>query len=153
MMEQASRKGNLATCGGQQCTVSLILLLTQEANVEDIERMEKLEKLLDKLKGEWVFVEGLKDKEALSNLGFRNIMTISGNLRQSCRKVDADKVFVLTDLDRRGDQLAGMAKDELESNSIRADLEARKKLAFLLRIRFFEDAYRAYEELKGEIYG
>ncbi len=115
--------------------------------------MEKLEKLLEKLRGECVFVEGLKDKEALENLGFRNILTISGNLRQSARKVDADKVFVLTDLDRRGDQLARMAKDELESNSVRAELEARKQLAFLLRIKFFEDAYRAYEELKGEIYG
>lgn len=115
--------------------------------------MKKLEKLLDKLRGECVFVEGIKDREALKNMGFQNILTISGNLRQSCRKVKADKVFVLTDLDRRGDQLAKMAVDELESNSVRADLEARKKLAFLLRIRFFEDAYRAYEELKGEIYG
>lgn len=115
--------------------------------------MKKLEKLLEKLRGEWVFVEGIKDRKALRKLGFRNILTISGNLRQSARKVEADKVYVLTDLDRRGDQLARMALDELESNSIRADLEARKKLAFLLRIRFFEDAYRAYEELKGEIYG
>jgi 5S rRNA maturation endonuclease (ribonuclease M5) len=121
--------------------------------VEDKERMKKLEKILEKLRGEWIFVEGKKDKEALKHLGFENILTISGNLRQSCRKVHAEKVFVLTDLDRRGDQLAMMAKDELESNSVRADLEARKKLAFLLRIRFFEDAYRAYKELKGEIYG
>lgn len=121
--------------------------------MEDIERMKKLEIILEKLKGEWIFVEGLKDKVALKKLGLANILTISGNLRQSCRKVEANKVFVLTDLDRRGDQLAKMAVDELESNSIRADLEARKKLAFLLRIRFFEDAYRAYEELKGDIYG
>jgi 5S rRNA maturation endonuclease (ribonuclease M5) len=115
--------------------------------------MKKLEIILEKLKGEWIFVEGLKDKEALKKLGFQNILTISGNLRQSCRRVEAEKVYVLTDLDRRGDQLAKMAVDELESNSIRADLEVRKKLAFLLRIRFFEDACRAYEELKGEIYG
>lgn len=128
-------------------------LLVQEANVEDIERMKKLEIILEKLKGKWIFVEGLKDKVALKKLGLTNILTISGNLRQSCRKVEAEKVFVLTDLDRRGDQLAKMAVDELESNSIRADLEARKKLAFLLRIKFFEDAYRAYEELKGDTYG
>lgn len=115
--------------------------------------MKKLETLLEKLRGEWVFVEGIRDRNALRKLGFRNILTISGNLRQSCRKVEAEKVFVLTDLDRRGDQLAALARNELESNSIRADLEARKKLAFLLRIRFFEDAFRAYEELKGEIYG
>lgn len=117
--------------------------------METEDRKKKLDKLLEKLREEWVFVEGLKDKAALKELGLRHIMTVSGNLRLSCGRVRAKRVFVLTDLDRRGDQLARMAKDELESRSIRADLEARKHLAFLLNIRFFEDAARAYKELEG----
>jgi len=105
---------------------------------------------MEQLKDGWVFVEGKKDKQALEKLGIRNILTISGNLRLSCGKVKAKKVFVLTDLDRRGDELARAARDELEGRSIKADLEVRKKLAHTLRIRCFEDAKRAYDELIEE---
>ena len=117
------------------------------------ERLKRLVKLLKKLEGGWIFVEGKKDKEALEKLGLRDILTISGNLRLSVTRlsgVKAEKVFVLTDLDRRGDELALRARDELEACSIRADLEMRKDLAHMLRIRNFEDAKRAYDRLKQE---
>lgn len=116
------------------------------------EKIEKLDKIFEKLRDEWIFVEGKRDKQALQHLGFSKVLTISGNLRQSCRRVDR-RVYVLTDLDRRGDQLAKKAKEELESLSVKADIEVRKRVARLLNIRYFEDAERAYEELKGEIYG
>ncbi len=116
-------------------------------------RMKKLDALLEKLRSKSVFVEGRRDKTALQKLGFQKILTISGNLRLSCRKVRSRRVFVLTDLDRKGDQLAKLAKEELESRSISVDLEARKHLAYLLNIRCFEDAKRAYDELKGELNG
>jgi 5S rRNA maturation endonuclease (ribonuclease M5) len=116
------------------------------------ERLKRLRKLLGQLRGGWVFVEGIRDRHALEKLGITNILTISGNLRQSCRRLDgkAERVYVLTDLDRRGDELAKAARDELEALSIRADLEMRKKLAHTLRIRYFEDAKRAYDELIEE---
>jgi 5S rRNA maturation endonuclease (ribonuclease M5) len=121
------------------------------------ERLKRLDKLLEQLRPGWVFVEGKRDKHALEKLGIRNILTISGNLRQSCERLEphVDKVYVLTDLDRRGDELAKAARDELEGLSFRADLEMRKRLAHTLRIRCFEDAKRAYDELKeeGEKYG
>ena len=117
------------------------------------EKIRKIDRIFEELRDETVFVEGIRDREALKGLGFRKILTISGNLRQSCNRVKSTKVFVLTDLDRRGDQLAVMAKNELESLSIKADLEQRKHIAHLLNIRFFEDAKRAYEELKGELNG
>lgn len=117
------------------------------------EKIKKLERIFGELREETVFVEGKRDREALVQLGFRNVLTISGNLRQSCSKVKSTRVFVLTDLDRRGDQLAIMAKNELESLSISADLEQRKHIAHLLNIRFFENAKKAYDELKGEING
>ncbi|MBD3210324.1 hypothetical protein GF318_02995 [Candidatus Micrarchaeota archaeon] len=110
-----------------------------------------MEKLLQKIRKGPVFVEGKKDREALEALGVKNILTISGNLRLSCRKLkNAERVFVLTDLDRRGDELAVKARDELEALSVKADLETRKLLAHTLRIRFFEEAERAYKELIEE---
>ena len=112
------------------------------------ERLKRLKKVLEQLKNECVFVEGKRDKQALEELGITNVFTISGNLHLSCDKIgNVQRVFVLTDLDRRGDELAKAARDELESRSIKADLEARKKLAHTLRIKYFEDAKRAYDEL------
>ena len=139
--------------GGQQCIVLSDSLRSRRQIVENIEKWKKLGRLLETLRNGCVFVEGIRDKQALMKLGFINVLTISGNMDQSIKKVDSTQVFVLTDLDRRGDQLAQIAKNKLESSSIKADLESRKRLAHLLNIRFFEDAYRAYEKLKGDIYG
>jgi len=122
--------------------------------VETEDRLRLLEKLLERLKAGWIFVEGQKDRRALQGLGLRNVLTISGNLRQSCQRLaEGDKpgkVYVLTDLDRRGDELAVRARDELEACSMRADLEVRKGLARMLNIRNFENAKRAYDKLKEE---
>lgn len=133
--------------------MSLILELMPEVSVEIKKRLKKLTKLLKKLESGWIFVEGKRDKEALERLGLRRILTISGNLNMNVRRLSdekADVVFVLTDLDRRGEKLAFKAKDELEACSIRADLEMRRDLAHMLKIRNFEDAKRAYDKLKEE---
>jgi 5S rRNA maturation endonuclease (ribonuclease M5) len=130
--------------------------------VEIKERLKKLAKLFERLKGSQIFVEGKRDRDALEQLGFTGILTISGNLRQSCERVargNVERVFVLSDLDRRGDELAKRAGDELGSLSIRADTMTRLELAHLLKIRYFEDAKKAYDKLtqemteKGEING
>jgi 5S rRNA maturation endonuclease (ribonuclease M5) len=121
--------------------------------VETRQRIKLLDKILKQLREGWVFVEGKRDREALALLGCRNVLTISGNLRISCDRVAKEgvgKVFVLTDLDRRGEQLAGLARDELEARSIRAELDARKALGRILNIRCFEDAKRGYDELIEE---
>lgn len=101
------------------------------------------------LQDEWVVVEGKRDKKALEELGFHKVRAIAGSPRRSISRLrgTAEKVYILTDLDRRGNQLARMAKEELEANSISADLEARKKFAGIFRLRFFEDARRRYEKL------
>ncbi len=119
------------------------------------ERLTRAIKLLARLEGAWIFVEGKRDREALEKLGLRaeKILTISGNLRQSAGKLDgsgAGLVYVLTDLDRRGDELARRARDELESCSMRADIGMRKELAHVLKIKCFEDAHRAYEKIAEE---
>lgn len=122
--------------------------------METRERLKKLDKILDKLRDSWVLAEGQRDRSALNGLGIVNVLTISGNLRASCGILGAknvDKAYVLSDLDRRGDELARRAGDELGSLSIRADTETRRMLAHLLRIRYFEDAKKAYDRLKEEM--
>ena len=117
-------------------------------------RLGKLDKTLGLLRGQWILVEGKRDRAALAALGLGKCLTISGNLRASCALLGGygiEKAYVLTDLDRRGDELAKRARDELESLSIRADTETRLGLAHLLRIRYFEDAKRAFEKLKEEL--
>lgn len=120
---------------------------------------KNLEILIEKIRHCWVMVEGKKDKAALMQLGCPNILTISGNLKISCQKLETlkpipDEVVILTDFDRRGKQLALLAKDELEAHSIRADLKTRFELGRILKIRYFEDVKRHYDELtQGEIHG
>ncbi len=119
------------------------------------ERLEKIHKLLKQLEGSWVLVEGKRDRDALVLLGLerKRILTISGNLKISCGVLVKDKpnkAYILTDLDRRGNQLAKMAVDELAANSIRGDVEVRMNMAHLLRIGNFEDAKRAYDRLLEE---
>jgi 5S rRNA maturation endonuclease (ribonuclease M5) len=121
--------------------------------VETKQGTKLLEKTLGKLRESWIFVEGKRDKEAMGRLGCRNVLTISGNLRLSCDKVTekgVGMVFVLTDLDRRGDQLAALARDELEARSVSAELTARKTLGSILNIRYFEDAKRGYDKFIEE---
>ena len=82
-------------------------------------KLKLLKKVMSQLREGWLFVEGKRDKEAFLKLGFYDILTISGNLRISCDKVcesvPEQKVFVLTDFDRRGNELAKMAKEELQT--------------------------------------
>ena len=109
---------------------------------------KKLAIIMNELKENIVFVEGKKDREALSDLGVTNVLTISGNLRATCESVrmptNKAKIIVLTDLDRRGDELAKLAVGELERYGINANIEYRKILGGLLNLRHFEDINRKY---------
>ncbi len=119
------------------------------------ERIKSVEKSLERLRQGIILVEGKRDKIAMEQLGCSHVIAISGRTRRIGEIVSgyhaAGKVFVLTDLDRRGEQLARIAKDECEAHSIRADIDARRKLGYMLNIKYFEDARKGYEELiKGE---
>jgi 5S rRNA maturation endonuclease (ribonuclease M5) len=107
-----------------------------------------LDRILEDLRSNWLFVEGQKDKLALKHLGCEKIKTISGNLRKSCMELpsEVEKVIVLTDLDRRGDEQLKAAKDELEGLSIEADIKTRVRFAAILNLRYFEHADRLFHE-------
>lgn len=124
------------------------------------EKTKRVEALLERLRKSCVFVEGKRDKIALLDLGCNDVKTISGNLRLSADALAGEilrgersaetPVVILTDFDRRGGQLAEMARLELESRSIKADLQTRKEIGSLLRIKFFEDFKRLYDKMIEE---
>jgi len=109
---------------------------------------------MDELKENLVFVEGKKDREALAAIGVTNVLTVSGNLRASCnmaQNMEVKKIIVLTDLDRRGDELAKMSVEELQRYGINANIEYRKILGGLLNLKHFEDIDRKYLKFLDEL--
>ncbi|MDO8553436.1 MAG: hypothetical protein Q7S22_01405 [Candidatus Micrarchaeota archaeon] len=122
----------------------------------ETEASNRIAELLQRIRESIVFVEGKRDKEALIALGCNaeNIYTISGNLKQSCEQVmerNVKIVMILTDLDRRGNELAKRAGEELERYSITIDGTTRIEIARTLNLRFFEDLERKYLKFLEEI--
>lgn len=111
------------------------------------EQRAGLERCLAQLRTNVLFVEGQRDRHALQRLGCASAYTISGNLVISCAQAaerGVQKAVILTDLDRRGNELARRAVEELERYGIQADTDCRKRLGRLLRLKYFEDIDRLY---------
>jgi len=82
-----------------------------------------------------IIVEGKKDKVALQQLGFRNIIVLHGRafykkieeIVMAARKFKKE-VIILTDLDKKGKQFYIRIKKELTKEGIRTDDRLRKML-------------------------
>ena len=101
-----------------------------------------------------VLVEGVKDATAIYPY-VESVIEASGRTRDACRRASesgAGSAVLLTDLDKRGDELAEELRSELGRYGIKADTETRKRLGGLLcmeRIENFKGKYRkALEEIK-----
>jgi 5S rRNA maturation endonuclease (ribonuclease M5) len=116
------------------------------------EKYKKLRRLLQKMEESVVLVEGKRDKKALEKLGCPRVITVSGRVRDVCETLrNEDRVIIATDLDRRGNEIARKAREELEGCSVTADSETRVLLARILKIRYFEDAKRGFDEFMEEV--
>ncbi|MCP4647905.1 MAG: toprim domain-containing protein [bacterium] len=117
---------------------------------------KELKKLMEKLKDAVVLVEGKKDEQSLEPY-VRNgkiLQAASGRLQKACERASelgVREVVVLTDRDKAGEELAKMAKDELERHGIRADLDVRKTLMAMLRLAYVENFGKKYEEKIKEL--
>ncbi len=122
----------------------------KKKNKKDV---KKLELLIRKMQESCVLVEGKRDKIALEKLGCEDVIAVSGRTRQLRNLVKAKKIIVATDLDRKGNELARMIREEMEG-MVKVDSETRIQLARLLEMKYFEDAKRRYDEfyenLKGD---
>lgn len=106
-----------------------------------LKKSEKSRKRLDalffKLEGKAIIVEGKRDADALGRIGF-SAYAAAGKVRGIAGRIGGKNAVVLTDLDRSGEELALMLKDELEPY-VKCDLETRKRLGAILELRNFED--------------
>jgi len=112
-----------------------------------------LDRMMEKLGASIVLVEGKKDERAVGPYAGMVILA-AGMPREACRKASetgASEAVVLTDLDRSGDELALELQSELRRHGIRADLEMRKTLGWLLQVKQMENFEKKYRKTAEEI--
>lgn len=105
------------------------------------------------LKAGTILCEGLRDKRALNAQGYMDVITASGRTYQLGDVLAGRKVMhviLLTDIDTRGDELAIELKNELERYSIACDIELRKRIFKLLRLKYFEELGHKLDEFYAQ---
>ncbi|MBN2477970.1 hypothetical protein JXB01_01635 [Candidatus Micrarchaeota archaeon] len=118
---------------------------------EKSEMVKRAEKIILKIKEGKIVVEGKRDKESLKRLGASSVTTSAGKPFYACEKLsrlNAEEVIILTDLDRKGEQLLKFLERELWSRGIKTDVKTRKEISGILKIRDFENIDKKYEEFK-----
>ncbi|MDD5023255.1 MAG: toprim domain-containing protein [Candidatus ainarchaeum sp.] len=124
---------------------------------KEIADKKGIENILETLRGEIVVVEGKRDIESFAKLGINNVYAAVGRMESMLKKLEnSRKVVIMTDLDRKGNLLAARLEEIFWSKGINADLETRKKIGRILRIKYFEEIdrkYNKYIENGGYEYG
>jgi len=115
------------------------------------ENYKRFELLIDKLRefDGAIIVEGLRDEVALRNLGVRAEIIRLSRLPLSEVALIASQyheVMILTDLDRKGEELAKKLTQYLEGYKCRVDTETRRELKMIAKkdIKGIEDLYGLY---------
>ena len=106
-------------------------------NQEQKKVIEELYELIDKLKNVLVIVEGKKDKKALEEVGFRKVVSLNKPLYEVVEEINEKKVLVLTDLDKKGKQIYGKLKKDLNKRGVGVDDKLRN-LLFKTKLRQIE---------------
>ena len=106
--------------------------------MNDAERLESLESLLDELQDmsdtHIVLIEGNKDRRALDNLGLRSLRTIEvqreGGPLRAAEKVSETGLdaIILTDWDDRGDRIEKDLTAQLNALCVRYDRSVKSRL-------------------------
>ncbi len=104
--------------------------------------VEELQDLAEQ--GMPILVEGKKDEEALKNLGINgNFMKVSGSplkLFEIAEKAakSSSKIIILTDFDKKGNELAKKLSEDIQELGSHPDLEIRRKIMGITR-RYIKD--------------
>lgn len=100
-----------------------------------------LERVIDDSKDFTFIVEGKRDKAVLTELGIKNVVSISGqSLEGLVEKLDEkNDVVILTDFDREGKKKAEKLKRLLRSYHIRTKENVRKFFKKSLKITKIEE--------------
>jgi 5S rRNA maturation endonuclease (ribonuclease M5) len=109
----------------------------------------RLSRIIEELKmcadqGTPILVEGRKDVEALRELGINgNVIKVSGSglklfeIAEIAVKLSS-KVVILTDFDKKGNQLAKRLSEDIQGLGFHPDLEIRRNIMGISR-RFIKD--------------
>ena len=118
------------------------------------ENYKRFELLIDKLRefDGAIIVDGLRDEVALRKLGVRAEVIRLSRLPLSEVALIASQyheVMILTDLDRKGEELAKKLTQYLEGYKCRVDTETRRELKMIAKkdIKGIEDLYRLYTKI------
>lgn len=114
--------------------------------------LKVLDNILEELRDGVALVEGEKDAASLAEYGI-SAVPVSGRKLSTVRA--EGEVFILTDLDDAGDELAKMLKAEFSSRKSvkKVDSSIRKKLGGLLNLVHFENFSEKLEKTKKELEG
>jgi len=128
--------------------------------MDDCERLQKIQEVLDDLagragEGAIIMVEGPRDKASLEALGIRGsiVMTSQKQLFNLAESLSHYKdIIVLSDWDKRGEEVARNAEVFLKSNGAHPDCGPRKKLRLLTKkeITDIEGLHGYVERLRRE---
>jgi 5S rRNA maturation endonuclease (ribonuclease M5) len=128
--------------------------------MDDCERLQKIQEVLDDLagragEGAIIMVEGPRDKASLEALGIRGsiVMTSQKQLFNLAESLSHYKdIIVLSDWDKRGEEVARNAEVFLKSNGAHPDCGPRKKLRLLTKkeITDVEGLHGYVERLRRE---
>jgi len=107
-----------------------------------------------------ILIEGKKDEEALRKLGINgNFMKVSGSplklfeIAEIAAK-SSSKIIILTDFDKKGNELAKKLSEDIQRLGSHADLEIRRKIMGITRryIKDIESLSRHLRQLELEEY-
>jgi len=128
--------------------------------MDDCERLQKIQVVLDDLanraeQGAVILVEGPRDKASLEALGIwgRIMMTSQKQLFNLAESLSRYKdIIILSDWDKRGEEVARNAELFLKSNGAHPDCGPRKKLRLLTRkeVMDVESLHGYMERLRRE---
>jgi 2,5-diamino-6-(ribosylamino)-4(3H)-pyrimidinone 5'-phosphate reductase len=122
----------------------------------------------DNARGIPIIVEGSKDAESLRKLGSKGtIILAKGRLGSYLEAVEEAsnhrEVIILTDFDRRGEEMASILGKDLEGRGVKVNLTLRWRMASLIgkdvkdveglasyMARHFPDDGRIHKALEGE---
>jgi 5S rRNA maturation endonuclease (ribonuclease M5) len=133
-------------------------------NLEDMERLEKLEELILELQvmsdiGAIIIVEGRKDVESLRSLGIKGDIKLSSqkpliDITEQLSRCGKD-IVILTDWDRKGGMVARKIIDYLKAYGITPNTDIRGRIGFLVRkrIKDIESLSKHIGKLRYELLG
>jgi 5S rRNA maturation endonuclease (ribonuclease M5) len=113
-----------------------------EGTMITLEILEQVDELLDELReyaadGTPILVEGSRDIKSLRELDVRGLIFQISNKKTALNSLSDlsyyEKVIIMTDFDRTGDELAKFCAKHLQSLGPKPIINIRKKLKALLR--------------------